>query len=124
MPDGKKLRNNAESKKHVKFLGDGWNGNLTNRCGKHILNLNYNIKKYQEQGIEDVIISKRKYQYEQEVKENFSNYDVWFDYLRLVKSEENHNVVRAYERAIANVPFIKKLTRKLYIDVIKFTESV
>lgn len=63
-------------------------------------------KKYGDRsGIEDVIVSKRKFQYEQEVKENPSNYDAWFDYLRLVESEGNPEVIReTYERAIANVP--------------------
>ena len=52
-----------------------------------------------------MIVSKRKYQYEQEVKENPSNYDAWFDYLRLVESEGDIDVIReTYERAIANVP--------------------
>ena len=36
------------------------------------------------------------------------NYDAWFDYLRLVESEGNSEVVReTYERAVANVPQIK-----------------
>ncbi|XP_043472964.1 protein crooked neck [Leptopilina heterotoma] len=63
-------------------------------------------KKYGDRsGIEDVIVSKRKHQYEQEVKENPSNYDAWFDYLRLVESEGEVEIVReTYERAIANVP--------------------
>ncbi|XP_078038199.1 pre-mRNA splicing factor crn [Augochlora pura] len=67
-------------------------------------------KKYGDRsGIEDVIVSKRKYQYEQEVKENPSNYDAWFDYLRLVESEGNADVIReTYERAIANVPPTKE----------------
>ncbi|XP_043258426.1 protein crooked neck [Colletes gigas] len=67
-------------------------------------------KKYGDRsGIEDVIVSKRKYQYEQEVKENPSNYDAWFDYLRLVESEGNVDVIReTYERAIANVPPTKE----------------
>ncbi|XP_026478557.1 protein crooked neck-like [Ctenocephalides felis] len=56
-------------------------------------------------GIEDVIVSKRKFQYEQEVQENPTNYDAWFDYLRLVENEGNIEVIReTYERAIANVP--------------------
>lgn len=56
-------------------------------------------------GIEDVIVSKRKHQYEQEVKENPSNYDAWFDYLRLVESEGDVEIIReTYERAISNVP--------------------
>ncbi|KAL6258392.1 hypothetical protein P5V15_010350 [Pogonomyrmex californicus] len=67
-------------------------------------------KKYGDRsGIEDVIVSKRKHQYEQEIKENPSNYDAWFDYLRLVESEGNVDVIREmYERAIANVPPTKE----------------
>lgn len=37
--------------------------------------------------IEDVIVSKRKHKYEQEIAENSANYDAWFDYLRLLESE-------------------------------------
>ncbi|KAI4467734.1 pre-mrna splicing factor [Holotrichia oblita] len=56
-------------------------------------------------GIEDVIISKRKFQYEQEILQNPTNYDAWFDYLRLIENEGNIEMVReTYERAIANVP--------------------
>ena len=56
-------------------------------------------------GIEDVIISKRKFQYEEEVKANSMNYDAWFDYIRLVEAESVQEEVReVYERAIANVP--------------------
>jgi hypothetical protein len=41
----------------------------------------------------------------QEVRANPNNYDAWFDYLRLVESEGNLDVIReTYERAIANVP--------------------
>lgn len=63
-------------------------------------------KKYGDRsGIEDVIVSKRKFQYEQEVAENPTNYDAWFDYLRLVENEANQELIReTYERAIANVP--------------------
>lgn len=56
-------------------------------------------------GIEDVIFSKRKFQYEQEIAENPTNYDAWFDYLRLIENEDNVELTReTYERAIANVP--------------------
>ncbi|XP_046981813.1 protein crooked neck [Schistocerca americana] len=67
-------------------------------------------KKYGDRtGIEDVIVSKRKFQYEEEVKANPTNYDAWFDYLRLVESEGNLDVIRdTYERAIANVPPTKE----------------
>ncbi|XP_055855668.1 protein crooked neck [Episyrphus balteatus] len=63
-------------------------------------------KKYGDRaGIEDVIVSKRKFQYEQEVAENPQNYDAWFDYLRLIEGEGDFaNIRETYERAIANVP--------------------
>ncbi|XP_065052409.1 crooked neck-like protein 1 [Rhopilema esculentum] len=68
-------------------------------------------KRYGDRGgIEDVIVSKRKFQYEEEVKANPSNYDAWFDYLRLMESEsDEQDVVRdVYERAIANIPPLEK----------------
>ncbi|PIK60199.1 putative crooked neck-like protein 1 isoform X2 [Apostichopus japonicus] len=69
---------------------------------------NYTIheKRYGDRsGIENVIVNKRKFQYEEEVKSNPSNYDAWFDYLRLIEGESDEDVVRElYERAIANVP--------------------
>lgn len=64
-------------------------------------------KKFGERvGIEDVIISKRKTQYEKMVEDNGYNYDAWFDYLRLLENEETdrEEVEDVYERAIANVP--------------------
>lgn len=63
-------------------------------------------KKYGDRaGIEDVIISKRKFQYEEEVKSNPMNYDAWFDYIRLMETESSQDLIREiYERAIANVP--------------------
>ncbi|XP_062406550.1 crooked neck-like protein 1 [Sardina pilchardus] len=60
-------------------------------------------------GIEDVIVSKRRFQYEEEVKANPHNYDAWFDYLRLVESDAEPDGVReVYERAIANIPPIQE----------------
>ncbi|GMS80441.1 hypothetical protein PENTCL1PPCAC_2616 [Pristionchus entomophagus] len=64
-------------------------------------------KKFGERaGIEDVIVSKRKAQYEQQVQENGYNYDAWFDYLRLLENEQcpQEQVEDTYERAISNVP--------------------
>ncbi len=56
-------------------------------------------------GIEDVIISKRKFQYEEEVKANSMNYDAWFDYIRLMETEGSQEMIReVYERSIANIP--------------------
>ncbi|XP_051825925.1 crooked neck-like protein 1 [Antechinus flavipes] len=70
---------------------------------------NYTIfeKKFgTRRGIEDVIVSRRRFQYEEEVKTNPHNYDAWFDYLRLLEShgEEPDDLRDVYERAIANVP--------------------
>ncbi|NWR58565.1 CRNL1 protein, partial [Bucorvus abyssinicus] len=73
---------------------------------------NYTIfeKKFGDRrGIEDIIVSKRRFQYEEEVKANPHNYDAWFDYLRLVESDADAETVReVYERAIANVPAIQE----------------
>nr|XP_005483519.1 crooked neck-like protein 1 [Zonotrichia albicollis] len=73
---------------------------------------NYTIfeKKFGDRrGIEDTIFSKRRFQYEEEVKANPHNYDAWFDYLRLVESDMDAETVReVYERAIANVPPIQE----------------
>jgi crooked neck len=56
-------------------------------------------------GIEDVIIGKRRFQYEEQLRENPHDYDVWFDYIRLEESEKDSDKIReVYERAIANVP--------------------
>ena len=45
-------------------------------------------KKFGERvGIENVIIKKRKLQYEEEIAANPMNYDAWFDYLKLIEGE-------------------------------------
>ncbi|KAI9252675.1 hypothetical protein BY458DRAFT_522730 [Sporodiniella umbellata] len=56
-------------------------------------------------GIEEVVIGKRRVQYEQEIDENPKNYDVWFDYAKLEESAGDSARVReVYERAIGQVP--------------------
>jgi len=56
-------------------------------------------------GVEDVILSKRRVQYEEQIKENPKNYDIWFDYARLEEASRDYNRVRdVYERAIAQIP--------------------
>ncbi|TPP64420.1 Crooked neck protein 1 [Fasciola gigantica] len=67
-------------------------------------------KKYGDRlAIEDVILSKRKFQYEEEVHVNAHNYDVWFDYVRLMEEESSVEQTREiYERAVANIPPIKE----------------
>lgn len=66
-------------------------------------------KKYGDRsGIEDVIVSKRKFQYEQEILQKPTNYDAWFDLLKLIENEGDLEVIRdTYERAIANIPLLK-----------------
>ncbi|KAL5993549.1 Crooked neck-like protein 1 [Asimina triloba] len=57
------------------------------------------------EGIEDAIVGKRRFQYEDEVRKNPLNYDAWFDYIRLEESVGDKEKTReVYERAIANVP--------------------
>uniref|UniRef100_A0A0E0DPB6 Suppressor of forked domain-containing protein n=1 Tax=Oryza meridionalis TaxID=40149 RepID=A0A0E0DPB6_9ORYZ len=57
------------------------------------------------EGIEDAIVGKRRFQYEDEVRKNPLNYDSWFDYIRLEESVGNNDRIReVYERAIANIP--------------------
>ncbi|KAJ0989313.1 hypothetical protein J5N97_007669 [Dioscorea zingiberensis] len=57
------------------------------------------------EGIEDAIVGKRRFQYEEEVRKNPLNYDSWFDYIRLEENVGNKDMIReVYERAIANVP--------------------
>lgn len=58
-----------------------------------------------KEGVEDVILSKRRVQYEELIKENSKNYDAWFDYARLEETLGDPGKVReVYERAIAQVP--------------------
>lgn len=57
------------------------------------------------EGIEDVVLGKRRVQYEEEIEANPKNYDVWFDYAKLEESAgEIVRVREVYERAIAQVP--------------------
>ncbi|KAL7753464.1 NineTeen Complex (NTC) component [Sorochytrium milnesiophthora] len=86
-------------------------------------------KQYGErEGIEDVIVSKRRWQYEEELKHTPSNYDIWFDYVRLEESAGHVERTReVYERAIANVPPApdKRLWRRyiyLWINYALFEE--
>lgn len=57
------------------------------------------------EGVEDVILAKRRVQYEEKVKDNPKNYDVWFDFARLEETGGDVDRVRdVYERAIAQIP--------------------
>ncbi|KAI1137965.1 cell cycle control protein [Hypoxylon sp. FL0543] len=57
------------------------------------------------EGVEDVILSKRRRLYEDQIKENPKNYDIWFDYARLEEASGDVDRVRdVYERAVAQIP--------------------
>lgn len=58
------------------------------------------------EGMEDVILSKRRAKYEEEIKGDPYNYDTWFSYLTLLEDISNNaaEIRDVYERAIAQVP--------------------
>ena len=59
--------------------------------------------------IEDVIMNKRREQYEQLIANDKYNYDHWFDYCRLEETDGTLETCRdVYERAIANIPLIQE----------------
>uniref|UniRef100_A0A6A7G2M1 Crooked neck-like protein 1 n=1 Tax=Hirondellea gigas TaxID=1518452 RepID=A0A6A7G2M1_9CRUS len=59
--------------------------------------------------IDEVILSKRRFQYEEELKSNPRNYDVWFDYVKLEESNNNFERIRdVYERSISQLPPLKE----------------
>lgn len=62
-----------------------------------------------KEGLEDVVISKRRLKYEDEILANPYNYDVWFDYIMLEETHGKHEKIReVYERAISKVPLISE----------------
>lgn len=76
------------------------------KCQEIYKNYTVHEKKFGSRAaIEDVIVSKRRFQYEEEVKANPLNYDAWFDYLRLLEEDQNVEMIRdTFERAISNIP--------------------
>jgi len=78
--------------------------------------------------IEDVIVSKKRLQYEEELKKDPRNYDTWFDYIRMEETNGDLERIRdVYERAIAQVPPApeKRLWRRyiyLWINYALFEE--
>ena len=56
-------------------------------------------------GVEAVILSKRRRHYEELVKENAKNYDAWFDYAKLEETSQDVDRIRdVYEKAVAQLP--------------------
>ncbi|CAN8098958.1 unnamed protein product [Discula destructiva] len=56
-------------------------------------------------GVEDVVLSKRRRHYEEQIKENTKNYDTWIDYANLEQTSGDWDRVReVFEKAVAQVP--------------------
>jgi len=56
-------------------------------------------------GIEDVILTKQRGEYERRLKDDPLEYDAWFEYAKLEEEHGDAAAVRdIYERAVANVP--------------------
>lgn len=57
------------------------------------------------EGVEDVVLSKRRRHYEDLVQQNAKNYDTWLDFARLEETGGDVDRVRdIYERAVAQIP--------------------
>ena len=64
------------------------------KCSELYKNYTAHEKKFGERvGIENVILKKRKLQYEEEISTNPMNYDAWFDYLKLIESKQKKVIV-------------------------------
>ena len=51
------------------------------------------------------VLSKRKEQYKSILDSTPYDYDVWFDYLRMLEQEgDESQVIAAYEKAVTNTP--------------------
>ncbi|CAD7972605.1 unnamed protein product [Amoebophrya sp. A25] len=62
-----------------------------------------------QEEIEDVVMQKRRFAYEETLKDKPRDYDTWFDYLRLEEQGGDIGAVRElYERAIAQFPPIQQ----------------
>jgi hypothetical protein len=76
-----------------------------------------------KEGIEEVIVGKRRFQYEEELKKNPSNYDVWFDYIRLegkrtMKTKENDQIF-----IFSTVTSFGQNPTEISIELAKFTNE-
>ena len=71
----------------------------------------YEKKHGSRQGIESVVLMKRRAIYEDKLKENKYDYDTWIDYIRMMESSSNDDaepVRQVYERAVACLPLVKE----------------
>ena len=77
-----------------------------------------------QEGVESVVLSKRRVKYEEELQANPKNYDMWTDLARLEESAGSADRVRdVYERAIAQIPPQEKRFWRRYIYLFLFYAS-
>lgn len=72
--------------------------------------LNFEKKYGNKQSIEEVILSRRRSYYEEEIANDSYNYDHWFNYILMEENEPNNEerVRELYERAVSFVPPINE----------------
>jgi len=73
--------------------------------------------------IDTVILNKRRFEFEEKLKDNSHNYDVWFDYIRLeMDNKEVPRIRETFERAIGCTPLSeqKRLWRRYIYIFIKY----
>jgi crooked neck len=81
-------------------------------------------------GIEEVVVAKKRSEYESILGGDNYQYDTWFDYIRLEEAEGDLNQIRQiYERSVVNVPPIaeKRYWRRyiyLWINYALFEELI
>lgn len=70
-----------------------------------------------KKGIESVIVDKRRGQYEDIIRSDRFNYDVWMDYIRLEEAEGDLERIRTvYDRAVDQIPpIVEKKYWKRYV---------
>lgn len=57
------------------------------------------------EGLEETVLSKRRFVYEEALHKNKLDYDCWVDYIRLEEAAGDVDKIRnVYERALAHTP--------------------
>jgi crooked neck len=115
----KKLRESVQKDEDFDYLGDDAKKKRAEASAELYRKFNLFQKQHGSvDAIDSVVLDKRRLEYEEELKQNSLNYDVWFDYIRLeqsaveharefgdAESENLHSRIReVFERAIASVP--------------------
>ncbi|KAK1565089.1 hypothetical protein Q3G72_018449 [Acer saccharum] len=76
------------------------------------------------EGIEDAIVWKRRFQYEDEVRKNPLNYDYWFDYIRINYAEldagDMEQTRDVYSECLKLIPHKKFSFAKIWLLAAQF----